>query len=485
MQDPNSPTREALQRALHHALSFRSEETDAPVAASADHSTVFAQLNRPLPQTGTAPTQVIDELVAAVDGGLHQVNGPRFFGWVMGGSLPSALAADWLTSAWDQNAGLFTVAPAGSVVEEVVGRWLKEVLRLPAEASFALVTGCQMAHVTCLAAARHKVLQDRGWNVEQRGLFGAPALRILTSTEVHHTVHRAARLLGLGLDSIHTLPVNAAGQLEATALRDALEADPQSPTVVLLQAGDLNVGAFDDFEALIPIAKQYSAWVHIDGAFGLWLSASPRLRHLLRGAEAADSWATDGHKWLNVPYDCGYAFVHSAEAHRAAFAVDASYVHSVDAARDPFHWTPEWSRRARGFSTYAAIRELGAEGIASMVENCCEHAQALVTGMGSLPGAEILATPQMNQGLVRFLHPAPEATQADHDHFTDEVTARILADGQALFSNTTWRGRRAMRVSVCNWQTSGDDVQQVIASVAKVLSTARDAGAQSQVLTPA
>lgn len=473
MSDPGSSTSAALNTAFRHALRFRAAESGESVAATASHATLLAQLDGPLPRTGTAAAQVIDDLVAAVEGGLHQVNGPRFFGWVMGGSLPGALAADWLTSAWDQNAGLFTVAPAASVVEEVAGRWLKELLRLPQEASFALVTGCQMAHVTCLAAARHRVLADREWDVERRGLAGAPPIRILTSTEVHHTVHRAARLLGLGLDSLQALPANDAGQIDESALRVALASDPDRPTIVLLQAGDLNVGAFDDFARLIPLAKEYRAWVHVDGAFGLWLRTNPRRRHLLDGVEAADSWATDGHKWLNVPYDCGYAFVRDAEAHRGAFALDAAYVQSVDQARDPFHWTPEWSRRARGFSTYAAIRELGATGIGQMVEDCCAHAHALVMGMGSLPGAEVLAEPQMNQGLVRFLDPAPDASDADHDQFTDVVTKRILAAGEALFSNTTWRGRRAMRVSVCNWQTTAADVRQVIASVKEVLAAAR------------
>jgi glutamate/tyrosine decarboxylase-like PLP-dependent enzyme len=319
-----------------------------------------------------------------------------------------------------------------------------------------------MAHVTCLAAARHKLFADRGWDVEQRGLAGAPALRILTSTKVHHTVHRAVRLLGLGTESICTLRANSDSQLDEGALSAALEAEPDRPTVVLLQAGDLNVGAFDSYLRLIPLAQRHHAWVHIDGAFGLWLQASPRLRHLTAGVEQADSWATDGHKWLNVPYDCGYAFVRRPDAHRAAFALSASYVDALNEARDAIHWTPEWSRRARGFATYAAIRELGEAVIAAMIERCCSHAHRLVTGMGSLPGAEVLAEPQINQGLVRFLHPAADATGADHDRFTDLITRKILTTGEALFSNTTWRGKRAMRVSVCNWQTSAEDVRRVV-----------------------
>ena len=470
MNHQPSSLRTALQTALAHALAYREAERDAPVAATASHAALFSRLNVPLQQNGTDASRVLDELVAAVEGGLARVTSPRFFGWVNGGTLPAALAADWLTSAWDQNAALFTVSPAGSVVEEVVGSWLKDLLRLPAEASFALVTGCQMAHVTCLAAARHALLRDRGCNVEHDGLAGAPAIRILTSTEVHGSARRAVRLLGLGERNLIALPASQSGQLPEAALRAALDAAPDAPTVVLLQAGDLNIGAFDDYARLIPLAKQHGAWVHIDGAFGLWLRASERYRHLLAGVEGADSWATDGHKWLNVPYDCGYAFVRDAAAHRAAFAHTAPYVSAAPEARDPLHWNPEWSRRARGFPTYAALRELGRNGVADLIERCCRHAHRLVTGMGALPGAEMLAEPQINQGLVRFLHPSPEATEADHDRFTDQVTANILASGEALFSNTTWRGRRALRVSVCNWQTSEADVERTLSTVASVLT---------------
>lgn len=288
--------RAALRTAFDHALRYRMADASAPVAALAGHSSLISNLRVPLADSGTDPSVVIDELNAAVQGGLHNVTGPCFFGWVMGGSLPAALAADWLTSAWDQNAGLFAVAPAASAVEEVAGEWLKDLLRLPPQASFALVTGCQMAHVTCLAAARHKVLQERGWDVERDGLAGAPRLRVLTSTEVHGTAPRALRLLGIGEQQIQTLPTDAQGKLPESALQQALASDPATATVVILQAGDLNIGAFDEYTRLIPLAKQFGAWVHVDGAFGLWLQASDRLRHLTRGVELADSWATDGHK---------------------------------------------------------------------------------------------------------------------------------------------------------------------------------------------
>jgi glutamate/tyrosine decarboxylase-like PLP-dependent enzyme len=472
---PAPDMRHALTLTLRHALAYREAEDHAPVAAHTPTDILAARLHIPLEDSPTPAATVIDDLVAAVDGGLHSNTGGRFFGWVMGGSLPSALAADWLTSAWDQNAGAAAVAPAASVVEEVAGAWLKDILHLPPEASFALVTGCQMAHVTCLAAARHSLLAARGYDVEHDGLFGAPPIRILTSTELHGTMSRAARLIGLGERSLHLLPCDASGRLAEDTLHTALAAAPDAPTIVLLQAGDLNIGAYDNFATLIPLSKKYNAWVHVDGAFGLWTAACPRLAHLTRGVELADSWATDGHKWLNVPYDCGYAFVRDPLAHRAAFAHHAAYVPQGVQTRDALDWTPEFSRRARGFATYAALRELGRSGVADLVDRCCSHAHSLATRIGALPGAELIWEPQINQGLVRFLSPKLEPSTADHDSFTDSVTAAILADGEALFSNTTWRGKRCMRISVCNWQTSDDDVTRAVDSVARILATARAA----------
>ena len=272
---------------------------------------------------------------------------------MVGGALPAALAADWLTSAWDQNAGIHASGPAAAVVEEVSGRWIKDLLGLPAEASFAFVTGCQMAHVTCLAAARHALLARRGRDVARHGLYGAPPIRILTSSELHGSFQRAVRFLGMGLDHIVEIP------LAADSPESALAAGGDTPTIVLLMAGDLILGAYDDFATLIPIAHRHACWVHVDGAFGLWAAASPQYRHLLRGVEAADSWATDGHKFLQVPYDSGYAFVADAAAHLAAMSHREPYLQHHQQARDQMDWNPEWSRRARGFATYAALRQLG------------------------------------------------------------------------------------------------------------------------------
>lgn len=464
-----SPFREVLELTLGHALTYLEQLEQNPVGATTSLADLRHRLGRRLPDAGMEAAQVIDELVADVEGGILGSASGRFFGWVIGGSLPAALAADWLTATWDQNAARSTGGPAVAVIEEVCGAWLKELLGLPPKASFALVTGSQMAHVTCLAAARHALLAERGWEVERDGLTGAPRLRVLTSTEHHKSLERAVRLLGMGTRCLQELPVDDCGRLLPRALCQALTEQPDIPTVVVLQAGDLNIGAYDTFAELIPLAHQANAWVHIDGAFGLWVQASPIYRYLLQGAEQADSWVADGHKWLNTPYDCGYAFVAHPEAHRGALSQQASYIVQTEEARDPSDWNPEWSRRGRGVATYAALRQLGRAGVAALIERCCRHTETLVTQIGRLPGTEVLWKPQVNQGLVRFPDRRADATPAQHDQRTVAVMARIAETGEAFFSGTTWRGQRCMRVSVCNWQTNERDVDRAIAAVETAL----------------
>jgi glutamate/tyrosine decarboxylase-like PLP-dependent enzyme len=463
--------RPTLERAFNHALHHLSSADSAPVNASADLSTLRARFAQPLPEHGTDPTQVIDDLVRDTEGGILGSSGGRFFGWVIGGTLPAALAADWLVSTWDQNAAIHACAPAEAVIEEVAGGWLKQLFGLPPTASFAFVTGTQMAHLTCLAAARHRLLKRAGWDVEEHGLFGAPAIRILTSSERHGSVERAVRVLGFGKRAVMSLPCDSSGRLAPETLAQALESNAPQPAIVVLHAGDLNIGAFDRFAELIPIARRFGAWVHVDGAFGLWAAASPRHRHLLRGIELADSWTNDGHKWLNTPFDCGYAFVADVDAHRGAFSHRTSYTQFVDDARDQIEWNPEWSRRGRGVPTYAALRQLGGAGIAALIERCCAHAHALVSRIGSLPGAEVVWEPVINQGLVRFLGSHPRATEQDHDRQTDAVIERIAASGETFFGGTTWRGQRCMRISVCNWQTSADDVERAVAAARRALGS--------------
>ena len=465
-----SPYRPVLERALAHALTYLGNLEHTPVAAPITLAELRARLARPLVDDGVEAARVVDELVADVADGVLGSAGGRFFGWVIGGSVPAALAADWLTSTWDQNAAIYACGPAEAVIEEICGSWLKELLGLPATASCAFVTGSQMAHVTCLAVARHALLATRGWDVERKGLHGAPSIHVLSSSERHGSIERAVRLLGFGTESVVDLPTDDHGRLPCDALGSALEAHADVPTIVVLQAGDLNIGAYDEFAELIPLARAHGAWVHVDGAFGLWVATSATHCHLLKGVELADSWTTDGHKWLNVPYDCGYAFVADSEAHRASMSHRASYTMYVEDARDQIDWNPEWSRRGRGVASYAAIRQLGRRGIANLVERSCRHAHTLVTRIGALTGAEVAWVPQINQGLVRFLDSSPGATDADHDRRTDAVVPAIRETGEAFFGGTTWRGKRCMRVSVCNWQTTDADVDRAVAAVQQALS---------------
>lgn len=467
---PSTPTplAPAMQRAVHHAAAWLDGLDERPVASVTDLATLRARVGIPVPEAGTDPARIIDDLVAMTDGGHLGSAGGRFFAWVIGGSLTSALAADWLTSAWDQNAALYATAPAAAVVEEIAGAWIKDLLDLPRDASFAITSGCQLAHFTCLAAARHAVLARIGWDAGVEGISGAPQIRVLVNEQSHGSVTRAIRFLGIGTRHLHALATDSDGRIAPATLKRAL-AERGGPAIVILNAADLNIAAFDPFDTLIPVAHAAGAWVHVDGAFGLIARASRSKRHLLAGVEAADSWATDGHKWLNVPFDCGIALVRDQQAHRAAMTVSASYIAAESRARDEIDWNPEWSRRSRGFALYAALRELGRSGIEAMVDRCCAHCHAIVTGIGALDGAEVVWEPTLNQGLVRFLDRRPGATGEDHDRRTDAVIAAINATGEAFFSGTTWRGQRAMRVSVVNWQTSEPDVARTIAAARAVL----------------
>ena len=417
-------------------------------------------LGGPLGDGPRDPLAVIEALSAAVEPGVVGMASGRYFGFVIGGSLPAALAADWLTSAWDQNAGLVVGGPAAAVVEEVAGEWLKELLGIPANASFSFVTGCQMAHVTCLAAARHAVLETVGWDVESDGLSGAPPISVVSGGKRHITVDRALRLLGLGNRCGHRVDVDGQGRMLTAGLRDALDRTT-GPTIVCAQAGEVNTGAFDPLEDIAAICREAGAWLHVDGAFGLWAAASPTLRHLTAGAEHADSWATDAHKWLNVPYDSGLAFVAHPDAHRAAMRLIAEYiVADPDAARDAMDWTPEFSRRARGFAVYAALRSLGRSGVAELVEGSCARARQFAAGAIELDGCEVLNEVVLNQVLFRF----------GDDETTNAVLAGVQASGEAWLGGTTWDGRAAIRLSVSNWRTSERDIDRTLAVFARAIA---------------
>lgn len=471
MHDPGQSTEiPLLEQTLAHARDYLASLADGPVAATASLQTLRARFAAALQEGSLDPARVIGELVENTGDGLMRSASGRFFAWVIGGSLPAALAADWLTSVWDQNAAIHACSPAEAVIEETCGAWLKDLLQLPAAASFALVTGSQTAHTVALAAARHALLARAGWNVEEDGLWGAPRVRVLTSDQHHGSLQRALRLLGLGRRALVSLPTDARGRLAPATLQFALDSEPGVPAIVVLQAGDLNTGAYDDFAALVPLARARGAWVHVDGAFGLWAAASPRLRHLVAAAGTADSWVADGHKWLNVPYDCGYAFVADPAAHFAAMSHRESYLLQVDGARDALDWNPEWSRRGRAVATYAALRQLGRQGVAELLERTSALAGALVDGIGALDGAEVVWRSEVNQGLVRFPAPGAGARAADHERHTDAVIAAVAAGGDAYFGGTTWRGQRCMRVSVCNWRTTGDDVARAVAAVRQALA---------------
>jgi glutamate/tyrosine decarboxylase-like PLP-dependent enzyme len=421
-------------------------------------------LARPLTEDGDDPGLVVKELARDVDAGLVASAGPRYFGFVIGGAVPAAVAADWLTSAWDQNAGGYVVAPALSVVEEVAAGWVRELLGLPDSCGIGFVTGCQMAHFTCLAAARHAVLRDVGWDVEANGLQGAPEVRVLAGEQAHVTVTVACRMLGLGADRVRLVPADEQGRMLPGELEAQL-ADHGGPTIVCAQAGEINTGAFDPISEIVELCHARGAWCHLDGAFGLWAVLSPSRRQLLEGFEKADSWATDAHKWLNVPYDCGIAAVADASAHRSAMTSSAAYIPAhEDDVPWPFDWTPEFSRRARGVPLYAALRSLGRTGVRRIIDDCCDHAARMAEALARENGVEVLNDVVLNQVLVRF---------DDDDELTDAVINRLQRNGTCWMGGSTFRGQKVMRISIVSWQTTAEDIDASAASILDALRESR------------
>jgi glutamate/tyrosine decarboxylase-like PLP-dependent enzyme len=453
-------TEQALETAAAHATQFLRGLPERPVAARAGAEELRARLGGPLPEHPADPAEVVAQLAKLADDGLVATAGPRYFGFVVGGSLPAALAADWLAAAWDQNAGLFVLGPAAATVEDVAAGWLTELLGLPATASCGFVTGGLGANFGGLAAARNHVLARAGWDVERDGLLGAPPVEVVVGAERHVTIDVALRYLGLGSGRLRVVPADDQGRVDAAALGEVLAA-VEGPTIVCAQAGNVNTGAFDPLAAICAAGHDHGAWVHVDGAFGLWAGASPALRHLVAGVEQADSWATDAHKWLNVPYDSGLVFVAHPQAHRAAFAKVASYLTPGQGGeRDPDGFVPEGSRRARGFPVWAALRSLGRSGVAELVERCCGHARRFADALAAADGVEVLNEVVLNQVLVRFADPG-----GDHDGRTREVIRRVQADGTLWLGGTIWQGMAAMRISVSNWSTTTDDVDRSVAAI--------------------
>ena len=456
---------DVLEDAVRLAREYLDSLPSRPVGPREEIGELRTRLRRPLTEEGEDAKTVLAELAGDVDPGLVASAGPRYFGFVIGGALPVAVAADWLTSAWDQNGGGYVASPALSVAEEVAGGWVRELLGLPATASVGFVTGCQMAHFTCLAAARHAVLRDAGWDVEAQGLQGAPEVRVLAGAQAHVTIGVACRMLGLGSERVRSIQADDQGRMSPDALRAEL-ARYDGPAIVCAQAGEINTGAFDPFADVVAACREAGAWCHVDGAFGLWAAVSPNRRHLIEGFQDADSWATDGHKWLNVPYDSGIAVVADADAHRLAMTSTSPYLPPHDADIPwGFDWTPEFSRRARGVPLYAALRFLGRDGLASLIDGSCDLALRMAERLAVAPGVEVLNDVVLNQVIVRF---------GDDDQATNAVIGRVQDDGTCWLGGSTFNGRAVMRISVVGWQTTEADIDR---SAEAILRSAEDVGA--------
>jgi glutamate/tyrosine decarboxylase-like PLP-dependent enzyme len=455
--------RDTLGVAAEHAARFLDSLDDRRVGAEVSTAELTEALRRPLPDEGADDAQVLEELVAAVEPGLVGSQTGRYFGFVFGSALPAAVAADWLASAWDQNGFSAVSSPAAAAVEEVAAAWIAQLLGLPEGVSSGFVTGAQGANTTALAAARGHVLRRAGWDVSRDGLFGAPPVHVVAGEERHVTIDRSLRLLGFGTAALELVPADDQGRLRADAVTEAL-ARVEGPAIVCAQAGNVNTGATDPLPEIADAAAATGAWLHVDGAFGLWAAASPRYRRLVEGVERADSWATDAHKWLNVPYDCGLVFTRHPQAHGEAMAVAASYLQRSD-GRSPADWVPESSRRARGFAVWAALRALGRNGVAELVERCCHHARAFADHLGAEPGVEVLNDVVLNQVLVRF---------GDDDETTREVVRRVQEDGTCWLGGTQWQGRAAMRISVSSFRTTEEDVERSVAAILAAAAASKE-----------
>ncbi len=436
------------------------------------YAQVLGRFAGALPEHSGDGAVIIRELVEGAEGGLRASTAPRFFGWVIGNSHPTGVAADWLTSAWGQNAANVHASPAASAVEAVAAGWMLDLLGLPSEASVGVVTGATVANFVCLAAARSEVLRRAGWDVESDGLFGAPPIRVLIGADAHTTVFSGLKYLGLGAKRVRTIATDDLGRMLPADFERAL-GEGDGPVIAIAQAGQICTGASDPFTQLAPLAKAAGAWLHVDGAFGLWAAASPRLKHLVAGVEQADSWGTDGHKWLQTPYDCGFAIVRDSAAHLRAMSVSASYLPPASGdERDPSSYGPELSRRARGFAVWAMLKQLGRSGVAQMVENDVAVAQEMAAGMAAIDGAELVCTVELNQFMIRF---GGAVSLAEGDRLTLATVEQIQRDAVAYIGPSLWRGQWVMRVSVCSIVTTREDGQITVAAVSDAWAKVRAA----------
>ncbi|MDR7081463.1 glutamate/tyrosine decarboxylase-like PLP-dependent enzyme [Arthrobacter ginsengisoli] len=474
MSAPEERYSDALEAAARHARQWLESQETRPVGPRVTAADLAAAFGGPLPQNGMPAAEVVEYLAAKAEPGLMAMPSGRFFGWVIGGTLPAALAADWLVSAWDQNSGLRFATPATAAIEEAAGAWLLELLGLPAESDVGFATGATMANFTGLAAARWRLMADAGWDLDVDGLSGAPRIHCFVGHERHDTVDLGLRYLGLGRPTV--VPADRQGRIDPWALDRALASAVEqvaaagsspAPLLVCLQAGNLHSGAFDPFVEAIAIAKAHGAWVHVDGAFGLWAAAVPELAALTAGLQGADSWGTDAHKTLNVPYDCGIAVVRDAQALRSAMGVQTSYlIHDADGAADPFEKVPELSRRARGVPVWAALKSLGRDGVAAQVRGLVQRARELADNLSALDGVEVLNDVDYTQVSLAF----------GDDDATRAVTARIIADGRVWMSGSRWQDRDVLRISVSNWSTDDADVAVAVAAVRDAVAAVRGSG---------
>jgi glutamate/tyrosine decarboxylase-like PLP-dependent enzyme len=449
--------RRVLEVAGERARRYLEGVADRPVAEQASLTELRAALDRKLPDQGEDPAKVVDELAEAAEPGLIALGNPRYFGFVIGGTLPAAMGADWLAGAWDQIASLYVCGPSASVAEEVSGRWVLDLLGLPKDAAFGLTTGGTMANFAGIAAGRHAVLERRGWDVEGQGLNGAPAVRVLVGEHAHATIFVSLKLLGLGDGNAIRIRADDAGRMDPAALGEELERG-EGPAIVCAQAGEVNTGCFDPFPAVAEVCERHGAWLHVDGAVGLWARASREFDPLTEGLERADSWSTDAHKWLNVPYDCGFIAVKEAANLERAMGIAAPYLTAAAEARDSYQYVPESSRRARGFPLYAALRSLGRTGVAELVERCSALARLMAAELDQDPALELLNEVVINQVLVAVVGDESGA-------MTDDAVRRIQRDGTCWLAGTRWRGRPAIRISVCNWRTGEDDIRRSAAAI--------------------
>jgi glutamate/tyrosine decarboxylase-like PLP-dependent enzyme len=457
--------RSPLALAHDAAIAWLEGLADGPVRPDLGYAEMKARFDGPVPEHGEPADDVVSHLASVGPAGLMAMNHARFFGWVIGGSMPAGVAADWLVAAWDQNTAIGEPTPTAAAIEAITARWILDLLDLPRSSSVGFVTGGQVANLVCLAAARDRVLRQVGWDVARQGLLSAPPINLIVGEYVHHTVGKALRILGLGDATSILVPTDNNARIIPEALAKILSG-LKGPTIVCAQAGEVNTGGIDRFGPIADVVdtyrKQHPIWLHIDGAIGLLARVSPTLAPRLAGVERADSWSTDAHKWLNTPYDCGVAIVSDPESHHRAMGLRADYLPVGDGVRNPVDWNPELSRRARAVPVYATIRNLGRSGIAEMIDRDCAMARRIASGLAQLDGAIVLNEVELNQVLVRFTDP----DGIDDDWHTETVLARVQQSGTAYPSTTTWQGRAAIRISVCNWSIEASDADLTVEALA-------------------